>query len=411
MKTTTIALFGVILAIAGPLTCGDVASASRAPREGGGLDLTPRKPMWAFDCRSLRTVNGRAVLLGEMSWRADGDAISVSLVRASRSAYLFAIVLDASTGSRRRSFVLKRGGPTHTWNPTGRLLAARNRRNGTGESVLIWEVPKRKLHSRLDVRSGAISALAWSPNGKQLAIAAGGSIEIWDTGVSQMSTVLAAHERFISALVWSPDGRFIASRSSGIRIWDVARRSLVCSLAQAKRRTGRRLRWSSDSRVIAAGASANHDVMLRVWDARTGRLLLRHDIHIDRVTHLRWQPGGQLAASADREGTVVHLWNWREPDQTRRLEGHAGEISAVDWGPGGSLLAVGDTSGAVTVWNAATQKRVTRLISGKSAVDGLAWSPDGSRLAAFSRDCRFTMWDTSSLAARGGSGGVASPSD
>ena len=132
MKTTTIALFGVILAIAGPLTCGDVASASRAPREGGGLDLTPRKPMWAFDCRSLRTVNGRAVLLGEMSWRADGDAISVSLVRASRSAYLFAIVLDASTGSRRRSFVLKRGGPTHTWNPTGRLLAARRERSNLG---------------------------------------------------------------------------------------------------------------------------------------------------------------------------------------------------------------------------------------------------------------------------------------
>ena len=148
--------------------------------------------------------------------------------------------------------------------------------------------------------------------------------------------------------------------------------------------------------------------MFRIWDARTGKLLLRHSIHTSMVRHVRWQPGGQLAASAEREVTVVELWNWQEPNQNQRLGGHDGEITAIEWDPSGSLLAVGDSSGALTVWDAATRKRVTRLISGKSAVVRLAWSPGGTRLAA-STDSRITLWDMTSLAARGVSGGIVPP--
>ncbi|GLZ34119.1 hypothetical protein Lesp02_63060 [Lentzea sp. NBRC 105346] len=64
------------------------------------------------------------------------------------------------------------------------------------------------------------TALAWSPDGSQLAVGAGwGSIHLWDVAADVRLLVRRQTSR-IRRLAWSPDGRRLATFDGGIRIWD-----------------------------------------------------------------------------------------------------------------------------------------------------------------------------------------------
>jgi WD40 repeat protein len=76
--------------------------------------------------------------------------------------------------------------------------------------VWIWD-PDTGTHTFLTVHTDWVNALAWSPDGTQLASAGADKlVRIWnpDTGTY---TTLAGHSRWVTALAWSPDGTRLAS--------------------------------------------------------------------------------------------------------------------------------------------------------------------------------------------------------
>ena len=72
---------------------------------------------------------------------------------------------------------------------------------------------------------GPYSRLAWSPDGKYIAIGEGRDIEpsvvrIFDTATGQTRFSYRGHKGIISGLSWSPRGNYIASASyEGIHVW------------------------------------------------------------------------------------------------------------------------------------------------------------------------------------------------
>src|SRR5437660_1549655 len=80
------------------------------------------------------------------------------------------------------------------------------------------------------------------------------------------SSAMRVTPNMVNAVAWSPDGRFLASGSGGSR--------------------------------------STHDHTVQVWDATSGRQLLRYEGHSHSIRTVAWSLNGLLLASAGNDNTV-----------------------------------------------------------------------------------------------------------
>ena len=108
------------------------------------------------------------------------------------------------------------------YSPDGTVLAA-----GTGNGrVQLWNL-ETEQHLSIPPRpgpSGNVDALAFSPNGKTLAVGIGGKIELWDVETKRHIATRHGHGDAVSSVMFSPDGKTLASgsRDGTALLWNVS---------------------------------------------------------------------------------------------------------------------------------------------------------------------------------------------
>jgi WD40 repeat protein len=135
---------------------------------------------------------------------------------------------------------------------------------GSNETVAIWEVTGGALSSKLPIKYA--TAILFGPEGKHVAIAnwnfydpADRSVRIWDTGqsreVDRLPLLQTESPGYVdnssTELAFTPDGRYLAIVNQAIlRIWDMATRQEIerWESGQAKP-----LAFSADGRYLLAG--------------------------------------------------------------------------------------------------------------------------------------------------------------
>lgn len=235
--------------------------------------------------------------------------------------------------------------------------------------------------------------LAWSPDGRWLALAADNAVHLVDAWSGALARSLGGHSRAVLSVCFSPDGSLLASGSfdERVRVWEVASGRMLCEL---EGHTGPvwSVCYSPDGARVVSGSD---DHSLRLWDIAGARSLRTFQGHIAEVLSVRFSPDGTRLASASEDRSVL-LWDVASGKVLRVLQGHFNGVWAVRFSPDGSLVASASADRTVHLCEAASGTLLRVLEGHADVVRSLAFSPDGLLLASASYDGSVRVWDVTS---------------
>ncbi|MEU7556270.1 trypsin-like peptidase domain-containing protein [Streptomyces sp. NPDC044571] len=228
------------------------------------------------------TPDGRTLATGSM----DGKAELWDVRTRTRK-----IVISANTGPVEAVAVSK----------DGRIVT------GGGNRVRQWDAATGKeIRAPLKIASTAVIAVAYSPDGKKLAVTdTDNSAHLYDAATGAPGPVLKGHSGAVYAVAFSPDGRTLAtgSEDSSVRLWDANGGKSLATLTKHHGSVPA-VAFSPDRRSLASGGS---DGTVVLWDVPTRKpraTLLEFEV----VQGVAFSPDGHTLATASADGNA-RLWD------------------------------------------------------------------------------------------------------
>jgi WD40 repeat protein len=234
--------------------------------------------------------------------------------------------------------------------------------------------------------SGGIAHIEFSKDGSRVATASQDeTARAWDAATGKPVTPPLSHNGNVNFVSFRADGKRLvtASDDKSVRVWNADTGEMV--LAPIQHSGPVTHAWfSPDGKSIAtisgsppprpSDDNCYHEV--RVWDAGTGQPLTPPLRHGARVTWASFRSDSRclLTASADR---TVRLWEISQPIETSIPFEYSEWFSHGSISPDTSLVVTKSRDGSTRVWNRASGKAVQLIDKLSSWVQYLAFSPDG----------------------------------
>ncbi len=139
-------------------------------------------------------------------------------------------------------------------------------------------------------------------------------------------------------------------------------------------------------------ATASQDKTGKIWDAKTGQLLLTLTGHTDSVNGIVYSPDGKRIATSSDDHTAK-VWDAATGEALLTLSGHTDVVSRIAFSPDGSRLVTASGDKTLKVWDAVTGRELLTISGHGYAIFDVAFSPDGKRIATSCDDGNVRVWD------------------
>jgi WD40 repeat protein len=243
------------------------------------------------------------------------------------------------------------------FSPDGALVATA----GLADGVRLWRLASGRL-VRSIIPDAGVEELAFSPDGRLLAVTAGENVRIYHVESGRPQATLRGHDLFVNSVSFSPNGRLLVSGSDDdtVRIWDRRGRTVAVlpgsgNVEAARFVAGRGL----------AVAAAGDDGRVRLWQLTpTPTAVLR--IGPSGAPQLAYSPDGERLAAGLGDGTI-RVWGPRgEKRLTPSEKGEA--VHSLGFARDGTRMVTGDAAGTVRVWDVGRRRPLASFSAGTGPV-------------------------------------------
>ena len=331
--------------------------------------------------------------VSSLQWSADGRHLVVGKLGTKMNVVVFDV--------ESRSMVIEKR-PTAgsdilavAMSPSGQFVAAGSK-HGT---VIVFDARSGETIFEETPHRGFVRALAWSPDGAQLA-SAGEDRTIRITqplDKGKPGQLLRGHIGDVDALAWvnigvaeTPDLKnqvvFSGSADGTLRAWLPNTLEHVGFSGKDARKDANwisALKWSPDSQRIAM---VNFRDRIHILSRAAG-LNLPLYFPPRALFDVAWSPGGDRLACARRDPGLVEIIEMATGRSSARCSWP--QTERIAWSPSGTHLLAIATLGAST-WDVRTGVQVAKIPRSSSCA---AWHADGRRVAVGCIDGAIEVWD------------------
>ena len=271
------------------------------------------------------------------------------------------------------------------WSPGGSQLAS----GSLDRSVRLWKPGQAEASLIIQKHKLGVQTVAWEPAGTQ--IASGGrdnSIQIYSATDGNLNQTFTSQNEVISRVAWSRDGAnlFVSTLGGGLQKITLRDKTIEQKGTKAAFRS---LALSPDGRYLALGADGGYIAILTLPELR--RLHVAR-IHKGSIRTLAWSSDSMQLASGGIDKTI-QIFDISS-QQVVHSSTYSGVVDDIAWRPAGGQgadrLAAALANGEMHTW--VPDNDVHAIYKGHTgAVTSVSWSAQG--LATGSSDKTIIIWN------------------
>jgi len=260
---------------------------------------------------------------------------------------------------------------------------------GAGKKIVLWDLAKGEKRKELTEHGSEVLVLTFAGDGGTFASAdADGVIGVWKADGEKIQMIKNTGTK-LHSLALSPDGKLLAAggvdnKVGTIRIWQTAT-GMPVGAAIEQGLDVNTVTFTPDGKAVLAGGK---DVVIRAWDAESGRALGNLPGQYGWVRSSAFSADGSTFAASDDTGlrvwdtsTVPSLFPFARSPQFDVKQAHDGPVNSVASTSDGKVIVSGGSDGTVKLWNADGRLLAT-LSEPKNVVTSVAISTAAGEIVA-----------------------------